>query len=58
MVQTVKHLPAMQETQLQSLGWENPLGKEMATNSSILAWKIPWIEDPGGPVHVVTKSCT
>ena len=58
MVQTVKHLPAMQETQLQSLGWENPLGKEMATNSSILAWKIPWIEDPGGPVHGVTKSCT
>ena len=49
MVQTVKHLPAMQETQLQSLGWENPLGKEMATDSSILAWKIPWIEDPGGP---------
>ena len=40
--QTVKHLPAMQETQLQSLGWEDPLEKEMATHSSTLAWKIPY----------------
>ena len=44
----VKSLPAMQETWVQSLGWEDPLEKEMATHSSILAWKIPWIEQPGG----------
>ena len=44
--QTVKHLPAMQETQVQSLGREDPLEKEMATHSSTLAWKIPWIEKP------------
>ena len=37
-----------QETQVQSLGWEDPLEKEMATHSSILAWRIPWIEEPGG----------
>ena len=41
--QTVKRLPAMQETRVQSLGWEDPLEKEMATHSSILAWKIPWL---------------
>ena len=41
-------LPAMQETQVQPLGWEDPLEKGMATHSSILAWRIPWIEDPGG----------
>ena len=46
--QTVKHLPAMQETQFQSLGREDPLEKEMATHSSILACKIPWTEEPGG----------
>ena len=45
--QTVKHLPAMQETQVQSLGWEDPLEKEMATSFSTLAWKIPWTEEPG-----------
>ena len=45
--QTVKRLPAMPETQVQSLGWEDPLEKEMATHSSTLAWKIPWTEDPG-----------
>ena len=44
--QTVKNLPAMQETWIQSLGEEDPLEKEMATNSSILAWKIPWKEEP------------
>ena len=44
----IKHLPAMQETQVQSLGWEDPLEKEMATHSSILAWRIPWTEEPGG----------
>ena len=49
-VQTVKNLPAMQEmeeTQAQSLGREDPLEKEMATHFSILAWKIPWTEEPG-----------
>ena len=46
--QRLKHLPAMQETWVQSLGWEDPLEKEMATHSSILAWKIPWLEEPGG----------
>ena len=45
--QTVKRLPTMQETQVQSLGREDLLEKEMATHSSILAWKIPWMEDPG-----------
>ena len=45
--QSVKHLPAMQETWIQFLGWEVPLEKEMATHSSILARRIPWIEDPG-----------
>ena len=46
--QTVKHLPTMQETQVQSLDREDPLEKEMATHSSTLAWKIPWTEKPGG----------
>ena len=45
--QIVKHLPAMQESQVRSLGQEEPLEKEMATHSSILAWKIPWTEEPG-----------
>ena len=46
--QMVKNLPAMQETQVQSLDWEDPLEKGMATHSSILAWEIPWTEKPGG----------
>ena len=46
--QMVKCLPAMQETWVRSLGRENPLEKEMATHSSILAWRIPWTEEPGG----------
>ena len=46
--QLVKNLPAMQETWIQFLGWEDPLEKEMATHSSILAWRIPRTEDPGG----------
>ena len=46
--QRIKRLPAMQKTQVQSLGWEDPLEKEMATHSSILAWRIPWTEEPGG----------
>ena len=44
----VKNSPAKQETQVQSLGWEDPLEKGMATHSSILAWRIPWTEEPGG----------
>ena len=44
----VKNLPAMRETRVQSLGQEDPLVKEMATLSSILAWTIPWTEEPGG----------
>ena len=47
--QTVKNLPAMQETRGQSLGWEDPLEKGMAIHSSILAWRIPWTEEPGWP---------
>ena len=46
--QMVKNLPAMPETQVLSLGWEDPLEKEIATHSSILVWEIPWIEEPGG----------
>ena len=48
MAETVKTLPAMQETRVQSLGQEDPLEKGMATHSSILAWEIPWAEEPGG----------
>ena len=51
----VKNLPAMAETQVQPLGQEDLLEEEMATRSSILAWEIPWIEEPGGLVHGVTK---
>ena len=47
--QTVKRLPTMWETWFQSLDWEDLLEKEMAAHSSILAWKIPWTEEPGGP---------
>ena len=46
MAQTVKNLPGIQETWVQSLGQEDPLEKEMATHSTILAWKIPWTEEP------------
>ena len=48
MAQTIKNLPAMQETQIRSLGWEDPLEKEMAIHSSILAWRIPQTEEPAG----------
>ena len=60
MAQTVKNLPAMRETQVRSLGWEDPLEKGMATHSSILVWRIPWPEEPGGPhtVHGVAKRWT
>ena len=46
--QTVKNPPAMRETWVQSLGWEDPLEEGMATHSNILAWRIPWTEQPGG----------
>ena len=46
--QTVKNLPAMQQIQVWSLGWEDPLGEGMATHLSILAWRIPWTEEPDG----------
>ena len=49
MAQTVRHLPTMWETQVRSLGWEDPLEKEMATHSSTLPWKISWTEEPGRP---------
>ena len=48
MPQTVKNLPATRETWVRSLGREDPLEEEMATHSSILAWRIPWADDPGG----------
>ena len=48
MAQTVKNPPARWETWVQSLGWEDPLEEGMATHSSILAWRIPWTEEPGG----------
>ena len=48
MAQVVRNLPAMWETQVQSLGQEDPLEKTMATHSSILAWRIPWTKEPGG----------
>ena len=58
--QMVKNLPAMWETWVQFLGWEDPLEKEMATHSSTLVWKIPWTEEPGRlhTVHGVSKSWT
>ena len=55
--QSVKNLPAMQETQVQFLSQEDPLEKEMATHSSILAWRIPWTEEPEqAAVHGVTRA--
>ena len=48
LAQMVKNLPTMQETEVRSLGWKDPLEKEMATHSSILAWRIPWTEEPSG----------
>ena len=57
MIQTVEHLPAVQETGVQSLDREDPLEKGMATHSSIPAWRIPWTEEPGG-LQSDTKSWT
>ena len=48
LAQMAKNMPEMQETQVQSLGWEVPLEKGMPTHSSIFAWRIPWMEEPGG----------
>ena len=48
MAQMVKNLPTLREAWVRSLGWEDPLEKRMATHSSILAWRIPWTEEPGG----------
>ena len=56
--QMVKYLPEMQETWVRPLGREDPLEKEMATHSSILAWRIPWMEEPGGLSTGVAKSRT
>ena len=55
-VQSVKNLPAVQDAQVRFLGSEDPLEKEMATHSSILAWKIPWTEEPGGLQFLGHKS--
>ena len=56
--QRVKSLPEIQETRVQSLGQEDPLEKGMATHSSILAWRIPWTEEPGGPQSMRSESQT
>ena len=64
MAQMIKNLPVMQETWVQSLGWEDPLEKEMTTHSIILVWRIPWTEDyslgyrAGYSLHGITKSQT
>ena len=58
MAQTVKHLPGMQETRVRSLGREDLLEKKMATHSSTLAWKIPWMEEPGGLQSMASQSQT
>ena len=55
MAQTVKNLLAMPKTWVQSLDWEDPLEEDMATHSSILAWRIPWTEDPGGLQSMVLQ---
>ena len=54
----VKNLPAIQETQVQSLGQEDPLEKKMGTHSSILAWRIPWTGEPHGVQSMGSQSCT
>ena len=54
--QTVKRLPTIRENQVQSLGWEDPLEKKMTTHSSILAWKIPWTEEPGWLLSMGSQS--
>ena len=54
----IKCLPAVQETWVQPLGWEDPLEKEMGTHSSILAWEVPWTEEPGGLQFMGSQSWT
>ena len=54
----VKNLPARQETWVRSLDWEDPLEDGMATHSSILAWRIPWTEEPGGLQSIASQSQT
>ena len=59
MAQVVENLPAMRDTRVGSLGWEDPLKEGMVTHSSVLAWRIPWTEEPDAfPVHGVAKSQT
>ena len=58
MTQMVKNLRAMWETRVRSLDWEDPLEKELATHSSILAWSIPWTEEPGGLQSIASQSQT
>ena len=58
MAQSIKNLPAMQESQVPSRGWKDPLEKEMATHSNILAWRISRKEEPSGLLHRVAKSRT
>ena len=58
MAQMVRNPPSMEETGVRSLGQEDPLEEGMATHSSILAWRIPWTEEPGATVHGVTQSQT
>ena len=58
MLQTVKHLPTMRETWVQSLGQEDPLEKEIVTHSSTLAWKMPWTEEPGRLQSMGSQSWT
>ena len=58
MAQMVKHLSTMWDTQAQSLGWEDPLEKEMAIHSRNIAWKIPWAEKPGGLQSMGSQSQT
>ena len=52
----VKNLPAMWESRVQSLGWEDPLEKEMAIHSTIVAWRIPWTEEPGWPQSIGSQT--
>ena len=56
MAQRVKNLPAEQETQVRSLGWDDPLEKGMAAHYSIFAWESPWTEEPGGLQSMVSQS--
>ena len=58
MAQRLKRLPAVWETWVRSLGWEDPLEKEMANYSNILAWEIPWTEEPGGLQSTGSQSWT